>query len=255
MSEITTEVLAQIHLANQKRKEASLSSNDPASIPSNTQEATPPDLPDFVREVKDDNGNVIQKVPYKNGAIEGTVEIFDEKGKLQQSIPYKNNLIEGRMKTYDDLGALLCDIPFSKGKKEGIGIIYMNDAKASEISFHDDHMDGPYIAYHSNGTVSMKTIYKENHMDGELSVFDDNDNPIKKEIYKMGRKSGLSQSFYPSGKLHEEITFENNIPINQSTAYHENGKPMMVKHYKDGKTTAVELYDENGKLQEKKPDA
>jgi antitoxin component YwqK of YwqJK toxin-antitoxin module len=231
MSDITPELLEQIHLANKKRKEAqALSLNDEPSIPI-PQESSVSSPPDSVYESKDEAGNVVQQTPYKN------------------------NLIEGMMKTYDDLGSLLCEIPFVKGKKEGIGIIYMNDTKASEISFQNDHMDGPYIAYHPNGAISTQVTYKENHMDGELSAFDDNGKLLKKETYTMGKKSGPSQTFYPSGKLYEEATFENNIPIHQSTAYHENGKPMVIKHYKDGKTLSVDIYDENGKLQEKKPDA
>jgi antitoxin component YwqK of YwqJK toxin-antitoxin module len=230
MSDITPELLEQIHLANKKRKETQTPPlSDETSTPS--QEAPIINPPDFIHETKDETGKVVQQTPYKNGLIEGT------------------------MKAYDDLGSLLCEIPFVKGKKEGVGTIYMSNAKASEISFQNDHMDGPYIAYHSNGEVSMKVTYKENHMDGELSAFDENGKPLKKETYKMGKKSGPSQTFYPSGKLYEEATFENNIPINQSTAYHENGKPMVIKHYKDGKTLSVDVYDENGKLQEKKPDA
>jgi len=230
MSDITPELLEQIRMARKKPREEQETSflNTRESLVPVAESPTTLESADFVYEGKNDAGIVIQR------------------------IPYKNNLMEGMMTSYDDRGSLLCEIPFIKGKKEGVGIFYINGIKASEIPFQNDLMHGIFKAYHATGGLSMEASYKESYMDGDLLAYDETGALLKKETYAMGVKNGVSQTFYPSGKIYEEITFENNIPVNQSTAYHENGKPMAIKYYKDGKLVLIELYDDTGKLQENK---
>jgi antitoxin component YwqK of YwqJK toxin-antitoxin module len=245
MSDITPELLEQIRLAQKKPQPIEDTSPEKPAL------SQTPDPSLVVHEIKNHDGKVIQKIPLKNGVIDGILEVFDEKGNLRQSIPYENNLTQGTMMGYDDLGNILYEIPFKDGKKEGLGTFYMNGTKSSDITFQNDQMDGSFTAYHGNGAISMQVTYKESHMDGELSAFNERGTLVKKETYAMGKKNGPSQTFYPSGNLYEEATFENNIPINQSTTYHENQKPMTIKHYKEGKIVLTETYDDNGGLKKK----
>ncbi|HEX8529457.1 MAG TPA: hypothetical protein VF646_05520, partial [Cytophagales bacterium] len=50
---------------------------------------------------------------------------------------------------------------------------------------------------------------------------------------KDGKKDGLFQSYYPSGRVKSEAHYKNDIRVGQVIQYHEDGRVQSVDYYED----------------------
>jgi antitoxin component YwqK of YwqJK toxin-antitoxin module len=229
MLEITPEILEQLRLVQQQKKEP-LKKESVESLEASTLE---PSLPENFSDitfhtVENDQGNVIQKIPLKDG------------------IPH------GMMEEFDDQKDLVSQIFFDQGQKNGLSIFYIKGQKVVETTFVKDILEGPFVTYHTNGQINTTGTYTHGMMDQEFCIYDDQGHLLKKEQYQSGYKEGLSQNFYPNGTLYEEVLFSKDIPVGDSKTYHMNQSLMMLKQYKDGMVIYEEVHDDRGNLIEKK---
>ncbi len=85
---------------------------------------------------------------------------------------------------------------------------------------------------------------------GMVYCKDENESILKESLYKNGKKEGLSQSFYPSGKLETKANYKNGKLNGYLRSYYENGLLRLDAHYKDGRFNGlIKEYYKNGQLE------
>lgn len=244
-------------LAQLKEKEASAN----ATSQSGSQASPPPAVspaqplePDHVEEVKDSQDRLIQRIPFKEGKIEGTVEVYNpETQTLTHKMPYVQGVLEGTLIAYDETETIIQEIPYIQGKKTGVGCFYYLGGKISEITYEDDQMNGPAIFYGPNGDIHTLASYKDNRFEGEFLAFDAKKNLIRQCMYSKGKLEGPSRTFYPSGmvpeecKLFEECTYKDNKILGQQLQYFEEGALMRrITYNEEGKPIKEETFSRDG---------
>jgi antitoxin component YwqK of YwqJK toxin-antitoxin module len=138
------------------------------------------------------NGNVEEKVNYKDGKIDGVRELYTENGVLYQSRTYKDDKKDGELNRWYEDGTLL------------------------ETSFFkNDKPHGEHKTYHENGQICIHAWYKNGEYCGEFAKFDEQGNCIDHREYfdepdEKGRMSIAlpTLSFNYTGKLKHDKELE-----------------------------------------------
>lgn len=161
--------------------------------------------------------------------------------------------------------------------KQGLWI-YFYDSERTTVSskgvYIDNKREGIWTDYYKNGNPRSMITYKNNHQDGEAKLFYESGvlaeegmwrfnrwvgvykyyNPSGNLSYEWtfddnGRRSGLQNYYYESGKLRLTGMWEQGKESGRITEYYENGKVKTESDWFDGKSDGVmKEYAENGKL-------
>jgi antitoxin component YwqK of YwqJK toxin-antitoxin module len=203
---------------------------------------------DRIQEVKNPDGRLIMKVPYKGDKINGTYEAYHpETGQLMQTIQYVEGVMEGMMTAYDGQKQMTHQIPYVAGKKEGLAHFFINGSKVSEIPYKDDQMDGAATFFAPGGSIRAIIGYKNNMMDGDFTAYDPAHKVLKKCGYIQGKQDGPCKQFYPSGKVFEESVYKEGLLQGEVKKYQENGTPLEIATYNDqGQMVSQEKFDMKG---------
>lgn len=84
--------------------------------------------------------------------------------------------------------------------------------------------------------------------DGYGRITEYNSSGIVTRLYSVnskGQKSGVDYSFFPDGKLQEEIFYNEDIPDGRFVTYYKSGKVKLQGHYSKGKVEEITEYFEN----------
>ena len=109
-----------------------------------------------------ENGNLLEEVPWKNGAREGIEKVYYENGNLFIEASYKNGVREGISKVYYENGKLALESPYKNNKIEGISKEYYENGNLwIETLYKNDKKDGISKAYYENGKLKSEAIFKE----------------------------------------------------------------------------------------------
>lgn len=245
-------------LAQLKQKEKAASQPPPAPAPAPAHEPAPPPAEGVtVQEVKDDQGRLLQRIPFKDGKIEGVMEVFNpETEKPTHRLPYVKGVLEGTVIMYDAAQKPTQEIPYVAGQKKGLCRFYHQGMITSEITYDQDKMNGIATFYGPNTMVHAIAHYKDGHLEGPFQSFDGKKNLIRECAYKAGLLEGPCKTFYPSGKLFEEAIYKNNKVQGAQNQYLEDGALLRRVTYNDeGKPFKEETFSAKGeKLSEKKID-
>jgi len=144
-------------------------------------------------------------------------------------------------------------VNYLKGKKEGIGQIYLEDGKLREIAaFKNNQLNGERRLY-NDSTKQLIIIenYKNNNFEGEYLSYHLNGVLKQKGQYLDNKMSGLWNYYYTDGSLKETVHFENNTENGPYKAYHENGQLKAEGQYENEKRQGTwKVYHPNGVLEE-----
>lgn len=238
-------------LAQLKEKEKAASvPTPPAETPSPAAESATTEI----KEIKDVQGRLSQRIPFKEGKIHGTMEIYNpETQALTHKMPYAEGKLEGLFIAYDETQKPSQEIPYVQGQKKGLACFYRHGSKTSEISYENDKMNGPATFYGPNEMVQARAYYKDNHLEGPFQSFDGKKNIVRDCTYVGGLLTGPCKTFYPSGKVFEEAVYKENKVQGAQTQYLEDGTILRrVTHNDKGQPIKEETFSSKGeKLTEK----
>lgn len=86
-------------------------------------------------------------------------------------------------------------------------------------------LDGPFVAWHANGTVAVRGEYRD------------------------GRPSGAWRSWHPAGAQSGEVTFVDGKPTGMLLGWYPNGQASFVGGFRDGTAIgAMETFDPRGRM-------
>ena len=195
---------------------------------------------DGVVECKDSRtGKVVRRIPYKKGKIHG-VEVMESFDGKRLEISYREGKRHGLTKTFDPKGNL-----------------------EKEESWLEERELGPARHFHPNGRVRMlverarediQTLRQRFDADGhlaEVTCGSQIEIPIGKAPCKWGDKSETVKTFFPDGKLREEIALKRGLREGLTKVYFQNGKVAREEPYVAGKLQGtVKMFDDAGRMRE-----
>ena len=171
------------------------------------------DMDSLVSEYADlhyPNGQLIEKISYKDGRKNGKFTGYYENGQTKQIRTYKDDKLDGKFADYTESGQIL--------RKRG----YMNGL-----------LDGPSKEWYLNGEVKVKTAYKEGKLDGGFMSYDSLGRKVTKGEYEMGLKAGDWLTWYPSGKKKERSSYFSGKANGPYTLWDEIGRIIKEGEYSD----------------------
>ena len=171
------------------------------------------DMDSLVSEYADlhyPNGQLIEKISYKDGRKNGKFTGYYENGQTKHIRTYKDDKLDGKFADYTESGQIL--------RKRG----YMNGL-----------LDGPSKEWYLNGEVKVKTAYKEGKLDGGFMSYDSLGRKVTKGEYEMGLKAGDWLTWYPSGKKKERSSYFSGKANGPYTLWDEIGRIIKEGEYSD----------------------
>ncbi len=149
---------------------------------------------------------------------------------------------------------------------------YRNGVVAYEVTFKDNKPIGDYKRYHENGKINAfltydnkgewadAKLYDENgkivaqgkyfgKLKDGLWIYSHNEKKVAEENFKMGKKEGVSKSFFDNGSISEEKNWKAGIENGVWRQYYINGKKRLETRIDNGKrNSAYYLYYQNGRV-------
>jgi len=171
------------------------------------------DMDSLVSEYADlhyPNGQLIEKISYKNGQKNGKFTGYYENGQKKHIRTYKDDKLEGKFADYTESGQIL--------RKQN----YANDL-----------LDGSSKEWYLNGEVKVKTSYKAGKLDGGFMSYDSLGRKVTKGEYEMGLKAGDWLTWYPSGKKKERSSYFSGKANGPYTLWDEIGRIIKEGEYSD----------------------
>jgi antitoxin component YwqK of YwqJK toxin-antitoxin module len=134
------------------------------------------------------NGNILLRIPYKEGELDGTQTFYDEQGNITETRNWKDGkLIE---ETKPELTPHIEYYPNGNVKVKG-----QKNSKGQE--------EGIEELFYGNGNIRIRTPYKGGKEDGIEEWFYDNGNIECRIPYKEGERDGIEEWFDKQGNITE----------------------------------------------------
>lgn len=175
-------------------------------------------IPDGVyKSIKD--GKTTAELTFKNGKKNGPARFFHKNGQMKEKVDYAEDKKEGVEKYYDSSGNLKKEIPFKLGK--------------AVFTFKAVDSGKTFLFYQEGKQIGAKKWKYPEGISADALIPD-----------------GIYRSFYPSGKLGEELPLKNGTVDGMERTYWENGKVKgEVSYVEDKNKGLARSYSEEGKLQ------
>ena len=108
-------------------------------------------------KISGEDGVFEGKISFKDGVIDGLVELYYSNGKLAEMATFKNGEKNGIQKKYYENGQIKMEVLHKNGKKDGIAKQYSNKGiLIGEYPFKNDMVDGLVKKY--NGVTGKLEI-------------------------------------------------------------------------------------------------
>ncbi len=154
------------------------------------------------------NGQLIEKISYKEGRKNGKFTGYYESGQTKYIRTYKDDKLEGKYADYTESGQILL-----------------------KQSYANDLLDGPSKEWYINGKVKVKSSYTSGKLNGSFMSYDSLGRKETKGEYEMGLKTGDWLTWYPSGKKKERLSYFSGKANGMYSLWDEEGRIIKEGEY------------------------
>jgi antitoxin component YwqK of YwqJK toxin-antitoxin module len=154
---------------------------------------------DGINQVWDEQGNLIAKISYQKGVLEGPSLYFYPSGSLERQLLFSKNLIEKEAIEFFPSGQIKSRSNYSKGLKNGETLIFQEEGKLIAKEFYKDGLLFTGTYYNLEGE-----ILSEIENGGGFQTIFDNGNMTLIE-FKMGKPEGMVKQFNPFNELRKSF--------------------------------------------------
>lgn len=208
-------------------------------------------------------------------ALNGSYKISENSG-AYADINFKNGKIDGNYISYDFSGKKISEATYKEGKIYGKQISYFQNGKVQEETYYKNGLkDGTWLTYNKENTIIRRENYKVDKKEGKwtktLKNPAENTSSTVIEYYKDDKPIGhweerlsdgklrweeiystptdyIKKSYYPNGKLSEELIIKNRKKNGLATYNSPEGLLRYKVKYDNDHTIYKEQYFENGTL-------
>ena len=194
-------------------------------------------------EFKTDN-NI--ETAYKDGEpFIGAVKLPDEQGRNVIYV-FKEGRKNGVATAYYETGRPEIEISYVHGQKNGDEVLYyLNGNAQRKSSYKNNVLHGEEILYYENGTPQKRFYYRDGKLNDNAIEYDINGNKVRVTPYVDDIKNGIEQIL--ENNVMHTIAYKNGVQDGEDVLYYDNGKPQLVKSYKNGKLNGpVNYLDREG---------
>lgn len=150
----------------------------------------------------DFDGQILQRIIFKNGKENGLVQRFYDNGQLKQNYESKEDIYHGIFQEYYENGQLKEDSIMKEGERKQVLTFYENGQWKEKASY-----PGTIERFHKNGQLQLKASTDDGGIFGFVEVR------------------------YEQGNIKERIT----LPTGEVELFHKNGAPLLKTGVKNGK--------------------
>ena len=154
------------------------------------------------------NGQLIEKISYKEGRKNGKFTGYYESGQTKYIRTYKDDKLEGKYADYTESGQILL-----------------------KQSYANDLLDGASKEWYLNGEVKVKSSYTAGKLNGGFMSYDSLGRKETKGEYDMGLKTGDWLTWYPSGKKKERLSYFSGKANGMYSLWDEEGRIIKEGEY------------------------
>lgn len=228
------------------------------------------------------NGSLQSEGYLKNGKPEGYWKNYYPTGVVKSEGSRKNHLLDSIWIFYSITGDTISKINYLNGKKNGYYYEYFytesNATLRKNISkkelYVNNKKEGSSYYYFRNGKIKEICNYSNNLLDGKSTVYAEDGRMISINQYrkgslidrdkinrynKEGNKENIWRTYYPNGKIRNEMNYKNGILDGYYKEYDANGVLNFTLLYRNGiliqdvtddqiETEEKIEYFENGKI-------
>ena len=218
---------------------------------------------DSVSQVWDEQGNLIAKIPYKKGMLEGISTYYFPSGQIEREIPFEKNDIEGEAVEFFPNGTLKSKSHFKKGMKEGESLSFFSDGKLASVEDYRDGciltgtyygLQGELVSEIQNGG-GFQAVYENKALtliehrigqpDGRIQKFTTAGELQRSLLVKNGKRHGEEVEFFLTSQLDAGVKSEKPLP-KLSVMWNDNAIHGSVKTwYNNGKLQSQRDYSRN----------
>jgi antitoxin component YwqK of YwqJK toxin-antitoxin module len=181
----------------------------------------------------------------RNGQPDGYWKAYYENGKLKSEGSRKNFELDSLWIFYNEKGQRILDVNYKDGKKNGIKTTYLEQEKIQEI-FKNDIKEGFTRYYYPDGKIKTEIPFvkgleqgfgKEYSREGDIITLIEYKRGFVVERLKINRrdhnnlKQGRWYTFYNSGNVHIEGSYQDDLKDGYFKEYAENGDLLNVDKY------------------------
>ncbi len=238
-----------------------------------------------IKEVKNEEGNIIESGPYIDDIPVGIHKNFDNEGNIIDSRIYDDNGIllskgiidkegkrEGEWKDYYRSGNIRAEGSYSGNKREGKWTFFFADGTIEQVGYYRIGLEeGQWIRYYNNGDIYVEESYFSGKRDGYYTEYDEEGNIITEGEYLDGEKEGKWnlkindfqaegefitglrdgkwRYYYDDGTMLFEGSYIQGNPDGKHKYYYPNGELKEEQYYSSGiPDKHWKRFDEEGNL-------
>lgn len=145
-------------------------------------------------------------------------------------------------------GKTLYEADFVEGRPVGEMIrYYENGVVKARMIFQPDGDRSLALLYFNNSKPAAEGWYVNQIKDSVWTYYSEFDGSVRiREPYLDGVLEGVVRSYYPDGKISEEVTWKQNLKEGPWSQYYQNGVRRLSGHYKNGMLNgSYEVYFSN----------
>lgn len=238
---------------------------------------------DGISNAWDEEGNLLAKIRYSRGILEGDSLYYHTSGALWKRVPLCHGLIEGTEEIYKKDGQVFQKTEYHRGLKNGSSIRYWDKEKIcteevysrgyltegryynqeGELVSNIEDGNGYRTTFAKEGVCELQQ-FKEGCLDGEVKAFGVDDSLLKLYHVKNGQKHGIEIEYYASRKGQKDlkpilsINWHEGVIQGLAKTWYPNGnmesqREMTGNHkngistgwYEDGTIMLIEEYEQN----------
>jgi len=197
------------------------------------------DLDSLVSEYADlhfSNGQLIEKISYKEGLKDGKFTGYYPSGKVEYVKRYEEDKPMGKWKFIREDGTTKKIEVYETGKKNDEWITYEKNGDVYYQFWDMDSLVSEYADLHyPNGQLIEKISYKNGQKNGKFTGYYENGQKKHIRTYKDDKLEGKFADYTESGQILRKQNYANDLLDGSSKEWYLNGEVKVKTSYKAGK--------------------
>jgi antitoxin component YwqK of YwqJK toxin-antitoxin module len=150
--------------------------------------------PDGPMLVHDANGQLLARLTWLAGVLDGAATIFND-GRMLVEMGYRAGRLDGETRSYSEAGVLVSTATYRDDRPNGAMTICRPDGSVMRrMNYVEGLLDGEATDHDERGVVRTRTLFKAGRRDGPMTEYDGDGNPISRTMFSADRQVGEKQS-------------------------------------------------------------